>query len=305
MDLDAVKVFLEAQNKTFKTALNIVVEQLKSRIEQSEGAIKDLVRSLEFSQAEVKDLQSEVRQLKKSETDCKTTIDGLKRNIEELERRLNYQEDYNRRNNIRISGFQEKPGGETWEETAQAVSKLLEDKLQLPPMKLERAHRTGPSIPSRTRTVVARFERYGDREAVIRNARKLKGTGIFINEDLCPASQELKKKQFPQIKQAREGKIAFFRHTKLIIRERNNQEVTGGGSLLVSRTTDDVNGSEPRLRTGSTCGAAAGGGGSLSLSVVDGDVAAGTGAGDCRVRRPQLLLATMMLRPHLQLVKLI
>ncbi|KAK4309590.1 hypothetical protein Pmani_018787 [Petrolisthes manimaculis] len=140
----------------------------------------------------------------------------------ELEQRQNYQEDYNRRNNIRITGLQEQPG-ETWEETAITVSKLLEDKLQLPSMNIERAHRTGPAVPSRSRTVVARFEKFGDREAVVRNARKLRGTGIFINEDLCPASQEKKRSQLPLLKQAREdGKIAFFKHTKLIIKDRSN-----------------------------------------------------------------------------------
>ncbi|KAK4324820.1 hypothetical protein Pmani_004561 [Petrolisthes manimaculis] len=83
----------------------------------------------------------------------------------ELEQRQNYQENYNRRNNIRITGLQEQPS-KTWEETAITVSKLLEDKLQLPSMKIERAHRTGPAVPSRSRTVVARFEELGDREAV-------------------------------------------------------------------------------------------------------------------------------------------
>lgn len=85
-------------------------------------------------------------------------------------------------------------------------------------MKLEHAHRMGPTIPTKHRTIVARFERFGDLESVILNARKLKGTGIYINEDLCPASLELRKQQLPLVKKAREeGKIAFFKYTKLII----------------------------------------------------------------------------------------
>ncbi|KAK3896005.1 hypothetical protein Pcinc_000315 [Petrolisthes cinctipes] len=83
----------------------------------------------------------------------------MKSQIEEFERRINYKEDYNRRNNLRFTGIQEQPGGESWEETAQIVTKLLEDKLQVPTMKLERAHRTGQANPSRQRTIVARFEK--------------------------------------------------------------------------------------------------------------------------------------------------
>ena len=77
--------------------------------------------------------------------------------------------------------------------------------------------------PSRPQTIMARFERFGNREAMVRNARKLKETGIFINEDLCPASQEINKSQFPLTKKAREnGKIAFFVF-KLIIKERTSE----------------------------------------------------------------------------------
>ena len=96
---------------------------------------------------------------------------------------------------------------------------MIEEKLQLPAVKLERAHRTGPVSQTGHRVIVTRFEKFGEREAVIRNSRKLKYWNIYINEDLCAASQELKKKQFPLLKKAKEeGKIAFFRHTKLIIK---------------------------------------------------------------------------------------
>lgn len=93
---------------------------------------------------------------------------------------------------------------------------------------LEPAHRVGPRREGKPRPIVARFLRYSDREAVIRNGRKLRGTNIFVNEDLCAASQAIKSSQFPLLKQARaQGKIAFFRHTKLIIRERNEDNSAG------------------------------------------------------------------------------
>ena len=58
-------------------------------------------------------------------------------------------------------------------------------------------------------------------ETTMRNVSKLWGSRIYINEDLCPASQEIKKAQLSQLKQAKaEGKIAYFCHTKLIIKDR-------------------------------------------------------------------------------------
>ncbi|KAK3853938.1 hypothetical protein Pcinc_039550 [Petrolisthes cinctipes] len=222
MDLDAIKVLLDSQAKAFHTAMDFVAEQFKSRIQEAEATIQDLSRSLEFTQADVKDLQNEVKELRKLQSESVAPNDVLKSQVKDLEHRLNYQEDYSRRNNLRISGIVEKPG-ETWEETAISVSKLIEEKLQLPAVKLERAHRTGPVSSSRPRIVTARFEKFHEREAVMRNARKLKGSNIYIDEDLCPTSQEIRKSQIPLMKKARaEGKIAFFKHTRLIIKDKSD-----------------------------------------------------------------------------------
>ena len=224
MDSNTLKVLLDSHNQAYRSALDIVVDQFKSRITLMETTISDLTRSLEFTQAEVADLKGELKTLRKSDCEKQATIEDQKVRVEELVQRTNYQEDYSRRNNLRISGMKELLNGETWEQTARQVITLLQDKLQLPPINLERAHRVGPVGHSYPRTVIARFEKFGDREAVMRNARKLKGTGIYINEDLCPASQEIIKSQLPTLKQARsEGIIAFFKHTKLIIKEQTSR----------------------------------------------------------------------------------
>ena len=78
--------------------------------------------------------------------------------IYDLLQRLNYQEDYSRRNNLHISGLEKTRNNETWELTSTLVSKLFTNKLQLPNVNIERAHLVGPSSPSRPHTVVVRFE---------------------------------------------------------------------------------------------------------------------------------------------------
>ena len=154
----------------------------------------------------------------------------------------------------------EERGQETWEQTATAVTSLLEDKMELPGLVLERAHRVGPHRVDKPRTIVARFTRYCDREAVLRNAKKLKGTNIFVNEDLCAASQAVKSSQFPMMKQARaQGKIAFFRHTKLIIRERY--------------TDNAARQNQPPVTEESAVGAVGGAGGDNRVGVARPDVA--------------------------------
>ncbi|KAK4309380.1 hypothetical protein Pmani_018985 [Petrolisthes manimaculis] len=265
--MEAIKVLLEAQNNSFKRALDVIVEQLNSRIKATEETVRDLTRSLEFSQAEVKDLQSQVSELMKRDNSNKDIIETLKRKICELEQRSNYQKDYNRRCNLRISGVPEQQGVETWEVTANTVKKLLQDKLQLPSMQIERAHRTGQAshVTGRPRTIVARFERYGDREAVFRNAKKLRGTNIFINDDLCPASLELRKIQMPQLKQAKEDVSRVGGDIESTVRQ--SLPASAGGRLSAAAAARDGNGGGAAAVVDSVYGAGVDGGAAAPVSV--------------------------------------
>lgn len=262
MDTDAFKLLLESQERTFRSALDVVTKQFQARISSMEGTISELTKSLEFTQAEVLDLKREADHLKKSNSDSQAKIQDYIMKTNDLEKRFNYQEDYSRRNNLRISGLEEPQNNETWEQTTTRVSELFINKLQLPAMNLERAHRVGPASSSRPRTVVVRFERFGDRETVIRNARKLKGTGVYINEDLCAASQAIKQSQIPLMKQARlQGKVAYFRNTKLIIKDRMNQHSSASNESADAASSGA--GGAP-AGSGSTDPAAAEGGASTS-----------------------------------------
>ena len=72
--------------------------------------------------------------IKEVEKDCrlnKTTIEAQEKMLNEAELWLNYQEDYNRRNNLRINGVKQQICRETWEQTATIVSNILKDKLQM------------------------------------------------------------------------------------------------------------------------------------------------------------------------------
>lgn len=223
----AIKTMIDSQNQAYKGSLEAFMKQVSDNVKGLETVINDLKRSLEFTQKEVEDLKHEqkqhIQERKKDQEriyQLKEELQTCDKVIKELEGRANYQEDYSRRNNLQIIGIEERPQGETWEQTANIVGKLLQDKLQMPNIELERAHRVGRRDNNLTRPIIARFTWYVDREAVLRNVTKLRGTRIFINEDLCPASNNIRKSQLPQLKQARsEGKVAFFRHTRLIIKE--------------------------------------------------------------------------------------
>ena len=97
----------------------------------------------------------------------------------------------------------------------------------------------GQQLPNRHRLIIVRFTRFCDREATMRNISKLQCSHIYVNEDLYRASQEIKNAQLPQLKQAKaEGKIAYFRHTNLIAKDR---KTSTNIEVVRPRTSEDSN----------------------------------------------------------------
>lgn len=269
IDSSMIKAMLDSQERAYKSAMDILVKQMTERIDKLEGKVSDLTASLQFTQHEVDELKStnkeHEREKKEAMSKMASLVDQLNisnERFKELEGRINYQEDYSRRKNLRISGIEERSGGETWEQTAATVGSLLEEKLQMPGLQLERAHRVGIRQDSRPRTIVARFNRFCDREAVMRNAKKLRGTNIFLNDDLCAASQAIKNSQLPSLKEAKaQGKIAYFRHTRLIIKERNAEDGVAdrGQRPPVEAAAKNGSGTNSRAELAAVAGAVGGG----------------------------------------------
>lgn len=248
MDSTVIKTLLDSQEKAYRSAMEIVVNQLNSQIKNMEDRVSEVTRSLEFTQSEMDGLKQEVKNLQENKRKDEANIRSIKQQNENLvtqvkglEERCNYQEDYSRRNNLRLSGVMERPGGETWEQTVVLVRTLFSQQLQLSGVNIERAHRTGKPSPQGHRTIVVRFATFADRELVMRSTNKLSGTKIFINEDLCPASQAILRSQLPQLKKAKsEGKVAFFRHTTLVIKEKTTTTTRDSPSTNNSSTTATI-----------------------------------------------------------------
>ena len=111
-------------------------------------------------------------------------------------------------------------------------------------IKIETAHRLSRPITitgGQPRTIIAKLSSTTDRERTMKNKYKLKGTGVFINEDLSEGTMKIRQEKLPEMQAARNaGKIAYFRHEKLIIRDRkhdNTSERTSSSSMQVESTT--------------------------------------------------------------------
>ena len=145
-----------------------------------------------------------------------------KADINECRKQILYLEAYSRRENLKIEGIPESfetsaQQSAPAEDTRKVLLNFIEDALGIEDAKgieFQRVHRLGkPRSGSEngSRTILARFLRYSDRELVFRCGRKLKDTNFKMFEDIPKELHELKKMQMDKLKKARkDGKCAYF-----------------------------------------------------------------------------------------------
>ncbi|XP_065639372.1 uncharacterized protein LOC136072192 [Hydra vulgaris] len=136
-----------------------------------------------------------------------------------IKNKLREMEDRSRRNNLRVDGVKENEN-ESWEETKSKVKKLFEDYLDVKNVKIERAHRTGKKDAKKPRTIVLKLLDFKDKTEILKKSFHLKGKYIFINEDFCPETTQIRRALKEKMKVERAaGKYAFISYDRLIIRD--------------------------------------------------------------------------------------
>ena len=131
---------------------------------------------------------------------------------------------------------------ENSEQTQQKVEDLIKNKLKLN-ITLDSCNRLGKFSPNKQRVTLARFRSVTERNLCLRSSGKLKGTNIFLNEDLCKETVLIRKNKIPELNELRNrGYIAYFRGTEIIKRERttNRSENTSEPVNLVPRLASVV-----------------------------------------------------------------
>ena len=101
-------------------------------------------------------------------------------------------QDRSMRDNLLFTGIPEN----SHEDPEHTVKDILQNKLGIPGVELERVHRIGPYNSNKTnrpRTILAKFSRFKDREMVRKNANKLKGTRIGIHEQFGKETNDRRK----------------------------------------------------------------------------------------------------------------
>ncbi|XP_042874756.1 tubulin alpha chain-like isoform X2 [Penaeus japonicus] len=185
MDEQSIKQLIETQTEAYEHRIELLSEKYDEReqkmlteIRNLRTEVQNLRTSLESTQRELENFRAELPKLRreiKQLTDSRT-------NVKFPEKRGNPQDNHTRRDNLFIEGIPE-DDCETAEQTGVKVTALLSEELDLPTAIVLQAHRLGKFNPGKSRAVVVRFRDRQDRDATLRNANKLNGTNISINED--------------------------------------------------------------------------------------------------------------------------
>lgn len=164
-------------------------------------------------------LQKEINELKGIIVQKDKQLTDLETQLKDLQHKCDSNEQYSRRNNLRIYGLRENPD----ENLTETVTSLLNKELELqPPLThadIDRVHRIGPNKPGnqqQPRQCILKLTTYQARARIYKARTKLRRsqTRLFINEDLTKiradllwAIRDLKRKEKLQDGWSHDGKV--------------------------------------------------------------------------------------------------
>ena len=75
----------------------------------------------------------------------------------------------------------------------------------------------------RPRTIICRLLRFKDKQRIIQSSKKLKNTGIFIYEDFCKDTMDLRKQLWEKVLEHRaNNKISYLNYRSIVVRNQRN-----------------------------------------------------------------------------------
>ena len=246
--VSTLKNMLELQDKAYKSALKMFVEELKVEVKEIRKEVDELKLSVNFMNANYEEMKTKHAKVETEITAVYCQIEGLSQNLNEgleaLESKNEYLENHSRRGNVKIIGLEEKADEKTWDDMEQVVKKAIKKQLGIErDIFIERAHRVGKKLDrhapnhrhvdsasrptgshanqSQHRPIVPRFRFWKEKENVIREARRKRPKGVQFLNDFARRTLDRRAKKIPEmLEHRRNGKTAFMIMDKLVVYDR-------------------------------------------------------------------------------------
>nr|XP_037289276.1 uncharacterized protein LOC119182480 [Rhipicephalus microplus] len=111
-----------------------------------------------------------------------------------FDQRLRELENRSRRNNLLVFGVKEGSPESESDLKVSVVDNIFGKKLNVHVKTIERIHRLGKQRPGHIRPVIMRFYDFKEKDAILRNCSKLKGTSISVSNDYSKETVAVRKK---------------------------------------------------------------------------------------------------------------
>lgn len=185
-------------------------------LEKLHKDVGDLKQSIEFCHQSVDEVKKENEGLRNCVRTLIHEMTALKESRKSESERVLEMEWRSMRDNLLFHGIQE----EEEEDTEVVVEKFIKEEMQVNTdgIQFARVHRLGPKKAGKSRPIVAKFERFKEREAVRFSAKNLAGKKYGVSEQLPKEWTEKRKSLMPKLREAKAlGQKAKFVKDKLIV----------------------------------------------------------------------------------------
>ena len=205
-------------NEVLKAMQNMK-EEMKDEVKKQTAEVRKDVQHLRDDNADFKRellvLREEVTELRRENQDLKKKNGDLSEKLAECEKKIDDLECRSKRSNLIFYGLPRSPN-ETPADCEDLLRGVFREKLDLTEeVPLDRVHRlsTKPDAP-----IIACFTFFKQKSKVLKLKGKLKGSNIFIGEDLSKGVRDLRRRLNPHLKAAKQsGKRASMLFNYLLI----------------------------------------------------------------------------------------
>lgn len=166
-----LKTFLEQK-------FNELEEKMSTQVKEVEARLEAKIYGLEEKNTKLRD---EVVQVQQENAGIKAEMQCLKAELHGVKNHAVANEQYSRRNNVKIFGLQDEPEENCVTKVVQIVKEKLE--IELTASQILAAHRTRSQ--RKPQPMIVRFDAYATKMSVLKARSRLKGTRVSIAEDLC------------------------------------------------------------------------------------------------------------------------
>ena len=156
--------------------------------------IRSMQETIDKQEALIMDLQCKNERMSKDLEKVTEKITAHNDHLHNIDLKMNTEEQYSRRNCLRLFGYPEKPNENTDSIFIDVAKQNL--KIDLTTDQIERSHRVGlkkekPGKDDKPRGIIIKLKSYRKRDEIIKSRRNLKGTKLVIVEDLTSKNQTL------------------------------------------------------------------------------------------------------------------